>query len=146
MGDVIEVENYIDGQWMRHVHFMTNDGDKGQSELNLPVDVIPNITKEMGVWHVRASWAAREAFAGTMRGGDRIERQIVVWAFQGERVSDCIRNAAREFWKVFGRQPDFAAMNSYPDARGLDADIEIDGGVVALVECADVPRQFVMVY
>ncbi len=143
MDDVIEVENYIDEKWMRHVHLLSNDEN---AEVNLPVYASPVITKEAGVWHVRASWAAREAFAGTMRGGDRIERQIVLWAFQGERVSVCIRNAAREFWKVFSRQPDFAAMNSYPDAMGLDKDIEIDGGSVALVECADVPKQFVMVF
>ena len=143
MGEVIEVENYIDGQWMRHVHLMSNDET---FDIVLPDYVIPTITKEIGVCHLRASWAAREAFAGTMRGDDRIERQVVVWAFQGERVSVSIRNAAREFCKVFSRQPDFAAMNAYSDAMGLDVDIEIDGGSVALVECADVPRQFVMVF
>lgn len=143
MGEVIEVENYIDGQWMRHVHLMSNDET---FDIVLPEYASPTINKETGVWHMRASWAAREAFAGTMRGGDRIERQIVLWALNGERVSVCIREAAQEFWKVFGRQPEFAAMYSYPDAMGLDKDIEIDGGVVALVECADVPKQFVMVY
>lgn len=143
MGEVIEVENYIDGQWMRHVHLLSNDEN---AEINLPVHASPVITKEAGVWHVRASWAAREAFAGTMRGGDRRERQIVLWAFQGERVSVSIRNAAREFWRVFCRQPDFAAIYEYPDSMGLDVDVEIDGGLVALVECADVPKQFVMVY
>jgi hypothetical protein len=143
MDDVIEVENYIDGQWMRHVHLLSNDEN---AEINLPVYASPVITKEAGVWHVRASWAAREAFAGTLRGDDRIERQIVLWAFSGQRVSVCIRDAAREFWKVFGRQPDFAAVHAYPDAMGLDVDVEIDGGAVALVECADVPRQFVMVF
>lgn len=143
MGEVIEIENYIDEHWMRHVHLMSNDE---KFDIDLPEYARPTITKEAGVWHMRASWAAREAFAGTLRGGDRIERQIVLWAFQGERVSVCIRNAAREFWKVFSRQPDFAAMNSCPDAMGLDKDIEIDGGSVALVECADVPKQFVMVF
>lgn len=143
MGEVIEVENYIDGQWMRHVHFMSNDEI---AEIDLPVYAKPVITKEAGVWHVRASWLAREAFAGTMRGEDRRERQIVLWAFQGERVSVCIREAAQEFWKVFCRQPEYAAMYSYPESMGLDVDVEIDGGSVALVECADVPRQFVMVF
>lgn len=143
MDDVIEVENYIDGQWMRHVHLMSNDEN---AEVDLPVYASPVITKEGGVWHVRASWAAREAFAGTLRGDDRIERQIVLWAFSGQRVSVCIRDAAREFWKVFCRQPDFAAVHEYPEAMGFDVDVEIDGGTVALVECADVPKQFVMVF
>lgn len=143
MGDVIEVENYIDERWVRHLHLMSNDE---KFEIDLPEHASPAITKEAGVWHVRASWAAREAFAGTMRGGDRIERQIVVWAFQGDRVSVSIRNAALEFWKVFCRQPEFAAVHEYPEAMGLDVDVEIDGGSVALVECADVPKQFVMVY
>lgn len=143
MDGVIEIDNYIDSQWIRHVHLMSNDE---KFDIDLPEYARPTITKEAGVVHMRASWAAREAFAGTLRGGDRIERHIVLWAFQGERVSVSIRKAAHEFWKVFGRQPDFAAMNSYPDAMGLDVDVEIDGGSVALVECADVPKQFVMVF
>lgn len=143
MDEVIEIENYIDEQWIRHVHLLSNNEN---AEVDLPVYARPVVTKEAGVWHVRASWAAREAFAGTMRGGDRIERQIVLWAFNGERVSVCIRHAAREFWRVFCRQPDFAAVNAYPEAMEADVDVEIDGGTVALVECVDVPRQFVMVF
>lgn len=143
MGEVIEIENYIDGKWMRNVHLMSNDEN---AEIDLPVYASPVITKEAGVWHVRASWAAREAFAGTMRGEDRRERQIVLWALNGERVSVCIHAAAEEFWKVFSRRPDYAAVNAYPESMGLDVDVEIDGGTVALVECADVPKQFVMVF
>ena len=143
MDEVIEIENYIDGQLMRHVHLMSNDE---KFDIDLPEYARPTITKEAGVWHMRASWAAREAFAGTMRGGDRIERQIVLWALNSERVSVCIRDAAAEFWQVFCRQPDFAAVHKYPDSMGLDVDVEIDGGSVALVECADVPKQFVMVF
>ena len=143
MDDVIEVENYIDEKWIRHVHLMSNHE---YAEVDLPSGVKPTIAKETGVWHVRASWAVRSSFSGTMRGADRIERQITIWALRGERVSVCIKDAARAFWNNFGRRPNFAAVHEYPESMGLDVDVEIDGGVVALVECADVPKQFVMVF
>ncbi|NUQ86293.1 MAG: hypothetical protein HUU11_16430 [Anaerolineales bacterium] len=143
MDEVIEVENYIDDQFVRHVHLMSNSQG---FDANLPAGVTPTVTKEAGVYHLRASWAAREAFAGTMRGKDRIERQIVLWALNGERVSKCIRDAAAEFGRVFSRRPSFAAVRSYPESMGLDVDVEIDGGTVALIECADVSTGFVMVF
>lgn len=143
MDEVIEVENYLDDQFVRHVHLMSNSQD---FEVSLPAGVTPTVTKEAGVYHLRAEWSAREAFAGTMRGKDRIERQIVLWAFNGERVSQCIRDAAAEFGRVFSRRPRFAAVRSYPESMGLDVDVEIDGGTVALIECADVLTGFVMVF
>lgn len=142
--EVIEIENYIDAQCVRHVHYMSND--ENFEVVRLPAHVTPAITREAGAYHLRASWAAREAFAGTLRGDDRRERQVVLWALDGERASVCIRAAADEFWKVFCRRPDFAAVNQYPESMGMDVDVEINGGTVALVECADIPRRFVMVF
>lgn len=143
MDEVIEVENYIDDQFVRHVHLMSNSQN---IEANLPAGVTPTVTKEAGVYHLRASWAAREAFAGTMRGEDRREHQVVLWALNGERVRKCIRDAAAEFVRVFSRRPSFATMKSYPESMGFDVDVEINGGTVALIECADVPAGFVMVF
>lgn len=143
MDEAIEIENYLDDQYVRHVHLMSNSPD---FDASLPAGATPTVTKEAGVYHLRASWAAREAFAGTMRGDDRIERQIVLWALNGERVSVCIRDAAAEFAKAFSRLPKFAAIRSFPESMGPDVDIEIDGGTVALVECADMSTGFVMVF
>lgn len=143
MGEVIAVEDYIDDQFVRRVHLMSNtDG----FEYPLPEGVEAKVTKEAGIYHLRAEWAVREAFAGVMIGSDRFDHHVVLWSFDGERVSKCIRDAAREFGRVFSRQAQFAAVRSYPESMGLDVDVEVDGGAVVLVVSADVPRGFVMVF
>lgn len=144
MDEVIEIENYIDRDCMRHLHLMSNENN---FEVHLPAGVDAKVTQEAGVYHLRASWQAREAFAGTMRGNERREFPVVLWALEhGKRVSESIWDAAHEYLRVFGYKPRFAAVRSYPESMGLDVDVATECGEVALIECADVPIRFVMVY
>lgn len=147
MDEIIEIENYIDHEYVRHLHLISN---LETFMVNLPVGVEPKITREAGVYHLRASWKAKDAFAGTMRGEDRRERQIVLWHIDG-RLSECAREAAREFMRVFCRAPIYAAVWKIPrvaDLPGGDIDIPLGDGFepLALVESAEVPEWFVMVY
>jgi len=149
MDEVIEIENYIDANCVRHLHLMSNV-EFGPDDLSLPDGVPHTVTKEAGVYHLRASWKAREAFAGTMRGSDRWERLVVLWHIDG-KISTCARDAAHEFMRVFGRVPDFAAVCKIPRAAeqsSLDIDIPLGDGLepLALVESHDIPERFVMVY
>lgn len=152
MAEIIEIENYIDSRWVRHLHLMSNEpiveGDFENTNWFVPDDVEVKKTFEAGVHHLRAEWEAREAFAGTLYGSDRRERQIVLWAMKrGERISECVKEAAVVFRRTFVRQPSFAAVRNFP--RGVDVDCDIDaGGVncVALVECKDVLSGFVMLF
>lgn len=151
MDEIIEIENYVDANGMRHMHLMSNieiDIEELEDPWTIPDGVSSKSTREAGVFHLRAAWRARQAFAGTMRGSDRRERQMVLWVIeQGDRISTCVREATVQFRKAFGRNPNFAAMRVLPKGVEDDCSIEIGGGQsVALVECADVPKRFVMVF
>lgn len=151
MDEIIEIENYVDAKGMRYLHLMSNaeiDIEELDDPWMIPDGVNTKSTHEAGVFHLRATWQAKQAFAGTMRGSDRRERQMVLWVIeQGDRVSACVRDATVQFRKAFGRNPNFAALRAIPKGVVDDCFIEIGGGQsVALVECADVPKRFVMVF
>lgn len=152
MAEIIEIENYIDAQWVRHLHLMSNEPIVEDDIENPAWFVLEGVevhkTFEAGVHHLRAEWEAREAFAGTMYGSDRHERQIVLWAMKpGERVSVSVQEAAVLFRRTFARNPKFAAVKVYPSGAELDCDIDIGGGcVVGLVQCADVRDKFLMLF
>lgn len=159
MGEIIEIENYIDAQWVRHLHLMSNEefdltaalsqeGDGVLARYGVPAGVQVEVKKEAGVYHFRAEWEARGAFAGTMYGSDRRERQIVLWAMKpGERVSVSVQEAAVLFCRTFARNPKFAAVKVYPSGAELDCDIDIGGGcAVGLVQCDDVRDKFLMLF
>lgn len=151
LDDIIEIENYIDQDCRRYLHLMSNNeivlNQLDGTSWAIPPGISVVSKHEAGVWHLRAAWFACEAFVGTQRGSDRRERQVVLWSFiYADRVTNAIRDAAAEFWHVFCRRPDYAAVRSFPEAMGLDVDIEVDGGCVALIESADVPEKFVMVF
>ena len=65
-------------------------------------------------------------------------------------LSDEARVAACEFYRVLGKWPRMASVPKMPkDVEDLlDVDIEIEDGIepMALVECADVPLGFVVVF
>jgi len=151
MDEIIEVENYVDAHGTRFLHLMSNSeisvGDLEPPWI-VPADVNAKLTREAGAFHLRAEWLAREAFAGLMRGSDRRERQMVLWAMKkGDRISTSVVDAAVEFRKAFARNPSYAAVRVFPTGVEDDCEIEIGGGrLVALVECADVPERFVMVF
>jgi hypothetical protein len=153
MMEIIEVENYIDEKWTRRLHLMSNDEIK-VDELEPPYifpddDAQVELTREAGVYHLRAVWQARDAFAGTLRGDDRQERALVLWALKdGDRISTSVQAATVEFRRAFARNPHYAAVRRMP--RGVDdlCEIAIDDGrrTLVLVECADVLDRFVVVY
>jgi hypothetical protein len=152
MNEIIEVENYVDAQGVRRLHLMCNAEirvDDLEPPYLLPDGVNAEVKREAGAWHLRAEWRAREAFAGTMRGSDRREWQVVLWALEkGDRIGAATQEATVLFRRAFGRHPQFAAVRRFP--QGVDdlAEIEIDGGrrMLPLVESADVPERFVMVF
>lgn len=151
MDEIIEIENYVDAKGMRYLHLMSNveiDIEELDDPWTIPDGVDAKSIREAGVFHLRAAWRARQAFAGTMRGSDRRERQMVLWVIErGDRISACVQDATVRFRKAFGRNPNFAAVRKVPKGVEDDCEIAIGGGQsVALVECADVPERFVMVF
>lgn len=152
MMEIIEVENYIDEKWTRHLHLMSNDEivvDDLEPPYYFPEDAQVNLAREAGVYHLRVVWQARDAFAGTLRGDDRQERALVLWALkEGDRISIAVQAATVEFRRAFARNPHYAAVRRMP--RGIDdlCEIAIDDGrrTLVLVECADVLDRFVVVY
>ncbi len=152
MDEIIEIENYVDAQGMRHMHLMSNDEITADDFENpawfIPDGVDIRVSKEAGVHHLRATWRARQAFAGVMRGSDRHERQMALWALdKGGHISVGVQEATVLFRKAFGRSPNFAAVRTYPREVDVFYEIEIGGGrSVSLLESADVPDRFVMVF
>jgi len=152
MDEIIEIENYVDANGMRAMHLMSNGEINADDFENtawfIPDGVDVRVVKEAGAYHLRATWRARQAFAGVMRGSNRHERQMALWALEkGDRISSGVHEATVLFRKAFGRSPNFAAVRAFPKEVDVFCEIEIGGGrSVTLVESADVPDRFVMVF
>lgn len=152
MDEIIEVENYVDANGIRFLHLMSNE-DIDVDDFENPAWLIPdgvdvNCSKEAGAYHLRATWRARQSFFGMMRGSDRHEKQMALWALEsGDRISVGVHEATVLFRKAFGRNPNFAAVRTYPRDLDVFCEIDIGGGrSVSLLESADVPDKFVMVF
>ncbi len=117
MNDVIIVENYVDGQCMRHVHLMSNL-EIGRTILR-PYGIMDciqeQVTKEAGVWHVRAEWPYRGILDIQAKGWPKF-RRVVVWNLEG---CESMRHAITEAYKYFFLQafyfrPAYVFMKKLP--------------------------------
>lgn len=132
MDDVIRLENYVDAQCVRHVHLMSNV-EIGHSTLRpygMPEDAKVAVGKELGVWHVRASWPYTGILDVQAVSWPKF-RRLVVWNLEGcASVTEAFYHAAMEFERVlYGGKPEFAFMRKLP--QGAQEEV----GKMQLFEC-----------
>lgn len=119
--DVIVVEDYVDMQCMRHVHWMSNTPIPSPS----PNWVEGSISQEMGVWHLRWEGPYRGVLDIETEGGVKF-RRFVVWSLDGcGSVREALKQAKAEYERLFGRGPQFGFMRSLP--KGVEWFTEFDG-------------------
>lgn len=138
LGEVIVVEDRVDGQCVRHVHLMSNAPAPHMAPdgRNLGGEWV----KEAGVWHLRASHPFRGALDvhGVCAAGKF--RRLVVWSLTPPRpspngsprsqfgegvytVREALHDAAHEFERLFGGRAQFGFMRKLP--RGAEHGMDV---------------------
>lgn len=149
MREIIEVENYIDADWVRHLHLMSSvEIDEAEVRSKYGVgDAKLTVNCEAGVHHLHGEWKARGLFAGTYRDFPR-EMPIVLWAMdKGEQVRLAIAAAAFEYLQKVGRLPRFAGVQALP--KGVEEGVDVpvhDGAMVSLILFDKCLSGFVVVF
>ena len=129
LGEVIELENFVDGQCVRHIHLISNDPLR-LKPLSPKFGLPPNlgeecIMKEAGVWHLRAVYPFRGVV--DIHSSQWVKfRRVVAWNLEGcASVREAIGQASMEFERLFHSKPKFVFMNKLP--KGVEMFQDVDG-------------------
>jgi hypothetical protein len=124
--EIIELENVVDTYGMRRLHLISN-GEINASQLqkyDLPFGTEIEQSKEVGVYHARASWPICGPLVINCEGWP-VPKMFVVWSYEhSESVSVAIHNAALQYAKLFGQRPEFAYVSKLP--RGVENGKEVE--------------------
>jgi hypothetical protein len=144
MDELIELENTVSADGMRVLHLISNleiSLDDLKS-YDLPADANVEIKKEVGAFHVRASYPIH----GLLRmesDGWPAAKHLVVWHFSlCESISKAIHKAAERYLELFGDVPQYAFIRRLP--RGIDNGTQV--GDVVLLEAEWMISKCVAVY
>ena len=115
MTDLIVVEDRVDGQCVRHLHLMSNiEFDQACMTRYSAVNGV--VTREAGVWHLRAMHPYRGVVDIPAACVDGKVRRLVAWNLDGcASVRVALQEAAREFEKLFGGRAQFGFMKKLPE-------------------------------
>lgn len=114
MGPLIELENYVDMQCMRHLHVMSN---LEFDQACLQKYGIGNglAVREAGVWHLRAVHPFRGPLEVCCEGWKK-SRRVVAWSLDGYvSVKLALFDAWKAYCKMFGGRPQYAFMRKLPN-------------------------------
>lgn len=127
MSDIVVVEDHVDMQCMRHVHWMSNSPTPVPSPNTADADLWRGVQweKEAGAWHLRTVHPFRGVLDIETGGGVKF-RRFVAWSLEGcGNVREALRQAKAEYVRLFGGSPQFGFMRSLP--RGVEWFTEFDG-------------------
>ena len=129
MEEVIEVVNYVDGQCIRHLHLMSNI-EFDAACMNRYSAVNGVVTREAGIWHLRAMHPFRGAMDFHCEGWVK-QRRLVAWSTNGyATIKIALKDAKQEYCKLFGGKPQFAFIKKMPK----DVEICHEVGGMTLIE------------
>lgn len=114
MNDVIELENRINEQGLRVVHLMSNRPMTATDLIGYwpPQDARIETQRQGGTYHLRAEWPHVEIVE--VRPGQKyVLREIR----KGERISEAVGAAVRDYLREFGHGPQYAYLRRLP--RGV---------------------------
>jgi hypothetical protein len=119
MDDVIVVENIVSRDCRLIVHLMSNR----EFEVNrlacygAPDGTRPQVTREAGVYHLRAEWPYRGVLDVKSEFWPKAKR-LVAWSLIGEEgAAEAILKAVGEFDELFGRAPGFIFVKKSGDVE-----------------------------
>jgi len=127
--EIIELLNYVDGQCLRHLHLMSNiEFDAACMSRYAAVNGV--VTREAGVWHLRAMHPYRGTIDIPAACKEGKIRRLVVWSLaEYASVQVALHDVWREYGRLFGGSPQFAFMRKLP--RSVENGHEI-GGMILL--------------
>jgi len=116
MDAVIEVVNYVDGQCIRHLHLMSNlEFEPACMSQYAAINGL--MTREAGVWHLRAMHPYRGAIDVPAACVEGKARRLVVWSLAGcASVTRALYDAVHEYERLFGGRAQYAFMKKLPKA------------------------------
>ena len=122
--EIIVVEDRVDMQCVRHVHWMGNSPSPVPSPNTADADIWRGVqwVREAGVWHLRWSGPYRGVIDIPAACVEGKVRRLVAWSLadSGERlafgltVRQALHEAAREFERLFGGRAQFGFMRRLP--------------------------------
>ena len=113
MNEIVEVVNYVDQQCMRHLHLMSNVEFEPACMRRYGA-VNGAVTKEAGVWHLRATHPFRGAIDFHGEGWVK-HRRLVVWSLDRyPSVKLAFHEANNEFVRLFGGMPVYGFIKRMP--------------------------------
>lgn len=116
MGEVIELLNYVDGQCLRHLHLMSNI-EFDSTYMNQYSAMNGVVTREAGVWHLRAMHPYRGVIDIPAACVEGKARRLVAWSLTGcASVTRALYDATHEFERLFGGRAEFGFMKRLPKA------------------------------
>jgi len=134
MNDVIELENRIDEQGMRVVHLMANRPLKPTDLIGYwpPQDAKIETGLEAGVYHLRAEWPYVH-IVEVRPGQQYVMREIR----KGERISEAVGAAVRDYLREFGHGPQYAYLRRLPRNVPIGYAIRYLGWEIFLLQADD---------
>lgn len=131
MNDVIELENRVDEMGNRLVHLMANHPLKSVDLIGYwpPEDARMDAGKEGGAYHLRASWLQVNLFEARP-GQQYVMREIC----QGERISEAVGAAVRDYLRQFGYGPQYAYLRDLPAGVAIGYVIRFLGWEIILLQ------------
>ena len=134
MNDVIELENRIDEQGMRVVHLMA---DRPLTATDLigywpPEGARVETAREAGVHHLRAEWPYVHIIE-VRPGQQYVLRDIR----KGERISEAVGAAVRDYLREFGHGPQYAYLRRLPRNVPIGYAIRYLGWEIFLLQADD---------
>lgn len=140
LGEVIVVEDRLDGQCMRHVHLMANEAI--EDAILHPYGISPTTAnfergQAAGTHYVKAVTPFRGVWNVDAACGEGKRRRLVVWslAIGGQRwmeVREGARCAAVEFERRFGFASKYVFVRRLP--KGAENCMEVEGMILLEAE------------
>ena len=144
MDELIELENSVSADGMRVLHLISNleiSLDDLKS-YDLPADANVEIKKEVGAFHVRASYPIHGLLRMESDGWSTAKNLVVSNYGLCESISMAIQKAADRYLELFGSVPHYAFIRRLP--QGIENGKEV--GDVILLEAEWMVRKCVAVY
>lgn len=131
MNDIVELENRIDEQGMRVVHLMANRPLTATDLIGYwPPDWAKvETTREAGVHHLRAEWPYVHIIE-VRPGQQYVLRDIR----KGERISEAVGAAVRDYLRTFGHGPQYAYLRRLPRSVPIGYAIRYLGWEIFLLQ------------
>lgn len=127
--NVIVLENQINNEGIWNLHLMSNlEIEFDAARYCAPADAIVTQSRDIGVYHLRATWPMRAPLKIQCEGWP-VPKMFVMWNMTGcASITEAVKSAAQRYEQEFGVRAEFAYLRSLP--KGVEPGIEIDDVMV----------------